>query len=205
MKKTKAPHWTIWELFGHHHDAAARSSDHSQDHNHEQRMERLAAGRNHALLAQANVQRGIARELRKIRGVLETIAAQHSNATAALNLSGQYVTKEGAPAMPIGAFNPSPTQNVKLSIAPKNAAGDPTSGPFAWTSSNNALVAVTPSEDGKTAICVVTEGIDIDALVSVSDPRTGVTDSATFSRVAPPPPDNNTTELGLTGEYVDKA
>lgn len=158
----------------------------------------------HALLALVAVTFAGVIELRRIREVLEHHQHPNNGETARLNLSGVLVSKEGTDPMPdAGVFKPSDTQDVLFKIDPKNAAGEPTADDFTWSLSDGAAGSLVVADDKKSARCVTNPG-GIDAIVVVSAPRTGVNDTARITREAVPPPDNNTTTMGLTGEVVDK-
>jgi len=103
----------------------------------------------------------------------------------------------------MAAFNPSDTQDVAFTIAPVNAAGAPTTGPFNWSASDAAAGSLSVAADTLSARFVTNPG-SIDCVVVVTDPRTGAQDTATISRTAPPPPDNNTVSINLSGTLVDK-
>jgi hypothetical protein len=155
-----------------------------------------------ATLANAAATAGIALELQAIRQLLE---ARASNDTVRMNMTGHVVPKDGGPPMAAGPFNPTDTQDVQLETAPVNAAGAPTTGPFNWTSSDTSKVSLVVSADTKSALAVCAPGVDLDVVVSSSDPRTGVSDTAAIQRTAPPPPDNNSVSINMTGSVVDKA
>lgn len=180
-----------FDLLVMHHDEAARHVHECND----QRVRLLV----HAQLAEVSVQRGLFRELRRIRRALE---AQVKNQTAALNLSGAIVAKEGSRIMTIGPFTPNDSQDVAFTLSPVNAAGEPTSGPFEWNVNDPAAGTLQVSADTKACRFVTAAG-SFAVVVSVKDPKTGVIDVANVSRTETPV-DNNTVSLGLAGELVAK-
>ncbi len=105
--------------------------------------------------------------------------------------------------MPLPPFNPSEKQDVKITIAPTNRAGEPTTGPFEWTV-NAAGLTPQPTADGKTCLLVTDPG-DLNVVATVTDTVSGNTDTYLVFRSAPPPPDNVTTAFNPSGELVDKA
>jgi hypothetical protein len=157
-------------------------------------LQRVGAGIIAALLAIAIASRAQARELRGIRIALER---RPDPMTARINLSGRLVQKQGGEPMP-GPFNPDPTQDVELVIAPVNAAGLPTPGPFNWA----PAARLTVSADTKSARYTTPDGT-FDDVVVVTDPRNGVQDTAQITRSVAPP-DENTAVMNLSGSLVPK-
>lgn len=186
-----------WRKAREHHDHAHRECQEFEHHDLTSRGPWLGVTK--ALLALVAVNAAGVLELRRIRKVLE---AEHSNQTVRLNLTGHVVSKEGNP-MPAGPFNPTETEDVALAISPVNAAGEPTSGPFTWTVSDGAAGTLEIAADTKSAKLVTALG-SIDAVVVVTDPRTGVSDTAAVQRTVTPP-DNNTVNLNLAGSLAPKA
>lgn len=165
----------------------------------------LAVVQSAALVALVGVQAGQLRELRKIRRIMEQ-GGGHTvdNKTVAFHLTGHLVPKQGGEPMPAGPFTPSPTEDVEVTIDPKNAAGEPTTGPFEWTSSNAMLAAPNPSADGKTCRFVVTPdtsaALDID--ITCVDKASGNSVSDKIQRGVV---DNATVNFNLSGSVVPKA
>jgi hypothetical protein len=158
-----------------------------------------------SILALVGVTAAGVRELRRIRRVLEAGGSHPpDNSVVRFNLTVALVPKEGEQPVPLPPFNPSDTQDVLAKIAPVNAAGQPCVGPFDWKSSDTSKVAVQPSADFLSCLCVCTPGVDLDVVVSVSQASTGITATFQIQRTAPPPPDNNVVELNLSGDLVDK-
>lgn len=194
----KARHW--WTLMHQHHDAGAAHAHQLHDvaeHHLTGREARITAligaGVIAALLAQVQAQRGIRAELRKLRTVLTQ--------PASLNLTGRLVPKQGGDPMPAGPFNPTETEDVSLATDPKNAAGTSVPADKAWWStSDNAAGTLTVADDGKSALFVTAAG-PIDVIVTVADPRTGVTESVRIQRAAA---DVNVAVMNLTGQVVPK-
>ena len=106
--------------------------------------------------------------------------------------------------MPDIIVTPSDTQDVLAKIKPVNAAGEPVTGPFTWSSSQGNIAAAQPADDGLSCLFVCAPGVDLDIVCNVVDPKNGFTASFRIQRTAPPPPDNLTADFGLTAELVDK-
>jgi hypothetical protein len=185
------------DQFDHHHGHAEKCRRDLEEF--EDGMAVSCRGAISALLAIALAGRETARELRRIRRLLEH---RFDPRTAHLNLTGSLVPKQGGNPMPAGPFNPSEQEDVQLQIAPVNAAGQPTPGPFNWTMSDGAAGTLEKSADTKSAKLVTTPG-SWDVVVIVTDPRTGISDTAAVSRTTAPA-DNNTTALNLSGSIVPK-
>jgi hypothetical protein len=185
------------QCFTEHHEESVRMLDarrkldpHGQDG-----IGSLMLAQSHATLAQAQALRAIARELRRIRLAIER--------PASLQLTASLVPKtHGGDTMPL-ELTPNETQNVQFSITPRNAAGNPTTGPFNWSVSDGAAGSLAPSEDGKTCLLVTNPG-QWDVVVIVKDTRSGITETAHVFRTVAPPEDNSAVTLGLTGELVEK-
>jgi hypothetical protein len=158
-----------------------------------------AVGILHALLALIIVQDAQFKELRRIRKCV-CHAPHADNRTVSLNLTGKLVPKDGGVPVPVGPFNPAETDDVDFAIGPLNAAGSPTTGPFNWTSNDPAAGMLNVSADTKSAKLVTAAG-PISTVVMVTDSVSGISDTATVSRV---PADNATTSLNLVGTVVPK-
>ncbi len=154
----------------------------------------------HSLSALVWIQAAQFRELRALRRAWER---QHNNRTVRFNSTVTLVSKDGGPPMPAPVVNPTETQDVLCAIAPVNRAGEPTTGPFAWTVNSPALTAQ-PAADGKSCLLVTQPG-DIDAIAVVTDTVSGNTDTFPVKRFAPPPPDNLTVNFNPSASAVDKA
>lgn len=184
----------------HIHDRSTAGADNARTGKGDS-MATAAAAISGAILALTAVTWGQMLELRRIRKLLE---AAQSTAVAAYNAHGSLVPKEGGSPMPAGPFNPTDTDDVQIVTSPTNAAGNPVSDDFVWTSSDNAAVAVQPSDDKKSCLCVTTPGVGLDVIVTITQPSTGKSESFAIQRTAPPPPDNAVADFNSSGSLVAK-
>lgn len=98
------------------------------------------------------------------------------------------------------------TQQVTLSIVPKDRKGNPASvdGVPAWTNSNPEVATIEPSEDGMSA--VVKAGVPGDTTISVTadaDLGDGVTEIAGVGEIKVVPSAASTVEL-VAGEVTEQ-
>lgn len=185
--------------YKHHHGRAHEHVDQLDEKSSHQDVSAVVGrGIIRALLALVGVQFGAFIELRKLRIALEQ---QQAQTPVRLNLTGQYIPKDGGTPMPAGPFNPSDTQDVLLKVSPTNAAGQPVKPTVSWNTSNSASAAITPSADTQQCLVTCAPGIDLDAVVTAT--VGSLTDSASIKRTVGGG-DQTPTTLGLTGELVDK-
>lgn len=192
-------HW--WDVFAEHHEHAARCGN--EAHHTDDNLVKVGAGIIAAILAVAQVQLGALEEQRKLRALAE--GWLFSNHTANMNLVVRLVPKQGGN-MPDPTVNPDLTQDVEFAIKPVNAAGNPTTGPFAWSISDGSAGTFTPAADGLSAKLVTTTdpAINIDVVVTVTATNNGFTAIARVQRTGVVV-DNGTTDFGLTAVVVPKA
>lgn len=162
-------------------------------------MAALALSQSLSLLVIAGAQVGMLRELTLIR---RTLQQSHSAATAHFNPTATLVPKDGGTPMPVPVINPSETQNVRAAIAPTNRAGEPTTGPFVWSASNDQLT-LEASADGKSCLLITAAG-PIDSVATVTDTISGNTETFPVARTVAPPPDNLTTAFNGSATLEDK-
>lgn len=163
-----------------------------------------AGGIINALLAISATHRALAGDTRKIRQQGDRwLELFTSPDTARLGLTGVIVPKHSQGGIVMaGPFNPTEQQDVDFAIAPVNAAGQPTNGPFDWTRSDATAGELVVAPDTKSAKLVTNPGA-VSCIVTVTDPRTSVGESALVERTVVPP-DNNTTAMNLSGSVVPK-
>jgi hypothetical protein len=136
---------------------------------HQHVVQAAAVGQFVALVSISDALLSISRTLRKIERDLRP----HAHA-ASLNLSITDTPRKGIPIMPaISPVTIDTNFNLALAVTPKDANGNPVVEVPSWSSSNTAVVTVTPAADGLSCLGVtvapgsatvaVTDGINTDS------------------------------------------
>jgi hypothetical protein len=184
---------TRWqELLPYHHDHAdKRMRELGREGVTNMPLQVFGMGVISALLALVAVQRGQLAEFRKIRKALEP------GRLISIGLGGRTIPKGGTPPMPDLTINPTATDDVQFTTSP-TFQGVPGVVAFNWTLDNGHAGDLQVAADQQTAKLVTAAG-DFSAHVVVTDPATGITETATVSRIA-----GVLTAIGLGATLVPK-